>query len=144
MNDKFKNLNEYKAPNEIASSFVISEKSKFIYVTNAKVATTDTKLSLWAYEMGDPSLKNVKKNSEAHVISRDYFNSILDYDDPSTLLASPDYFTFSIVRNPDSRLLSAYLDKISRPTSPIRKAVLPNLRLEGEDPVDLHSPRCFR
>lgn len=94
----------------------VSEKSKFVYVENPKVASTTT-LRLLA-EKEDAIA--AAKMSNPHDKANSPLLNLRDFalEKQSDLLFSEDYFRFTMLRNPYSRLLSAYISKIERNLKP--------------------------
>lgn len=106
-----------------------SKKYRYIYVETPKVACTTIKRTLQNAEVeGDPSVFPIKvherKNSPIPMVGDDLPGF-------KNLLANPNTFTFCFVRNPFTRVLSCYLDKMVR-TVFERNRLAPTLNL----PVD--------
>lgn len=91
-----------------------SKKYQLIYVETPKVGCTTIKQILQYADYGfDDSALKLKDHDQLHDRSLSPLNA--PSDDPEIFLqclSSNDYFVFSFVRNPFSRVLSAYLDKI--------------------------------
>ncbi|WP_160153824.1 sulfotransferase family 2 domain-containing protein [Microbulbifer sp. ALW1] len=79
-----------------------SPSAKLIYWQNPKVACSSIKKSLWKLEKGqEPENVHIRRESPFPYLSDLGVNA-------------PEYDFFTIVRNPYSRVLSAYLDKIGK------------------------------
>lgn len=93
----------------------ISLKHKYVYVENPKVACTTIKDLLHKHELGLLYDKFGPKP-----IHRDSFGSPmikpfqLSDRELKHVLSSPEFFKFTFVRDPYSRLLSCYLEKVKR------------------------------
>ncbi|MEL6957337.1 MAG: sulfotransferase family protein [Pseudomonadota bacterium] len=100
------------APGPLARALHLSARYGVLYVNNPKVACSTIKLSLQRAERGDPSFT---PKPSVHSHSASPLLTFADFDPPdqalSTALAKTP-FVFSFVRNPFSRLISAYLNKI--------------------------------
>ncbi len=105
---------------EFNYAFNLSLKNRYVYVENAKSACTTLKsiLGEWEFagcDLGADIPRLFFDNVHVNVIGTPFvkpfqlgesvFNEILD---------SSAYYRFSFVRNPYTRLLSAYLDKVVR------------------------------
>lgn len=105
---------------EFNYAYSISLVSKFIYIENAKSACTTIKSSLGAAELlrtglgkgfAERFLNNVHTNIlgtpfvKPFQMGRHYFDDVL---------LNPRYTIFTFVKNPYTRILSAYLDKVVR------------------------------
>ncbi len=87
-----------------------SKKHKFVYVETPKVACSTIKRVLQLIEVdGDQSRlpKNVHDRGNSPLATP--FNIGVD---PDRLFSGDEYFRFAFVRNPYTRILSAYLDKM--------------------------------
>lgn len=87
----------------------VSTNHRFIWVANAKVASTATGTTLC--QLDDIDLK------DGNVWESENIPKLRDFTTPKILamLSSPDWFRFCFVRNPYTRLFSAYKSKISDP-----------------------------
>jgi len=89
----------------------ISIKNKYVYMETPKVACSTIKKCLHLMEFGGtiPSEYGCIHNKRQSPL---YGLLDFDNDDIINLFDGDDYFRFSFVRNPFTRVLSAYLDKI--------------------------------
>jgi hypothetical protein len=107
----------------------ISHKSQFIYFRIPKAANSTIIRTLYAYENNHNTDDYVSRTVKKHYYSR-----------PSSLSRSElkkveqSYFKFTFVRNPLTRLASAYLDKIVNNTRP-KKCVANYLDRPLEAPI---------
>ncbi len=87
----------------------VSTNHRFIWVANAKVASTTTGTALCRLDDIDLKDGNVWESENVPKLS--------DFTTPETLemLSSQDWFRFCFVRNPYTRLFSAYKSKIGNP-----------------------------
>lgn len=96
-------------PAQYLKSFHVSPKFGLVYVNNPKVACSTIKLTLQRAELGDPAY-------EPKTTMHDHRNSPMltfpDLTQERIEAALADSFVFSFVRNPFTRLRSAYLNKI--------------------------------
>lgn len=117
----------------------ISLRYKYIYVETPKVGCSTIKDTLQRIELDYPEL--IRDDFED--IHRRGFSPLLcpsqtcDFD---RLLQNPEYFSFCFVRNPYTRLLSGYLDKIVKSKSH-KKNILVAL---DKDPEDLSKEITFQ
>lgn len=90
----------------------ISRKHKYVYFETPKVACSTIKLTLQSIEgktLSDSKDLHVKEKSS---LLSPFGLSPLEF---TKCLRSNDYFRFSFVRNPITRVLAAYLNKIDHP-----------------------------
>lgn len=90
----------------------ISLKNKYIYIETPKVACSTVKITLQDFEIEQKSLSQ----KDFEVIHDRAFSPLLkvqQIENFNSFFHRPDYFKFCFVRNPYTRLLSAYLDKIA-------------------------------
>jgi len=90
----------------------ISLKFRYVFVEVPKVACSSIKLTLQRAELDDPAFQ--REDFEDLHLRR--FSPLLRPDQVGNLrrvLEAPDFVRFCFVRNPFTRLLSAYLDKIA-------------------------------
>lgn len=117
----------------------ISLKHKYIYVETPKVGCSTIKDTLQRMELDYPEL--VRDDFEdIHVREYSPLLSPAQTCGFDRLLLNPDYFVFCFTRNPYTRLLSAYLDKIVKNVK-LRKDILIAM---GEDPSELSKEISFR
>jgi hypothetical protein len=120
----------FKHPTDIVDYLVnVSEKFGYLYLANLKVASSSILGTLQLAEVGDDSSKvpqNVHERSESPLL-----NFKTSRFSPDEILNSERVFKFTYVRNPYSRVLSAYLDKIVRQPSE-RARLLPTLGFPAE------------
>lgn len=103
----------------------VSERFRYCYINNPKCASTGI---LRALQLAEVDGDDAKLPSDAHDRSQ---SPLLNFD---TCSAAPDevmtdFFVFSYVRNPYTRVLSAYIDKIEQ-EEPERIRLLPTLGLD--------------
>ncbi len=116
---------------EFDYSINISLRYRYIYVENAKVACSTIKLILQRMELDDPDyrpaeLLDLHTRLFSPLIRPAQVKSFRRY------VRRPDVVKFCFVRNPYTRLLSAWLDKIEN-NMPAKKEILRQL---GCDPQD--------
>lgn len=88
----------------------ISTKHKFVYIETPKVACSTIKKALQLIEVeGDISMIPEDVHDRDHSPLPNPTSPDIDL---GYVLTSPDYFRFSFVRNPFSRILATYLNKI--------------------------------
>jgi hypothetical protein len=102
----------------------VSDRFRYFYLANPKVASTGILRALQLAEVdGDrtrvPEFVHDRANSPILTISRSTFS-------PEEILGGPDFFRFTYVRNPFTRALSAYLEKIVQEDAE-RRRLLPTL-----------------
>ena len=110
----------------------ISLKYKYIYVETPKAGCSTIKDTLQRMELDYPEL--IRENFEdIHV--REYSPLIRPAQTCGfeRLLSDNDFFVFCFVRDPYTRLLSAYLDKIVKHKK-LRKDILISLGYDSSDP----------
>ena len=99
---------------EINQNFQISLLYKFLYVETAKVACSTIKSRLYPYILnGLLPPKEVHPGVFGSPFARPFQ---LPSDFNKRIISGDDFFRFTFVREPVERVLSAYLDKISRKT----------------------------
>jgi hypothetical protein len=124
-------LYAYMPRKEVFYSINISWKHKYVYLENPKVACGHIKRSLQRLELEgtDVLVRNVHDRLESPLL--------MVYQVPAEQLLEifngTGFFKFSFVRNPFTRILSAYLDKILRNQRHKRSVLL----ALGRDPHDL-------
>ena len=95
------------------SNWIINHKYKFIYCPILKVATTSmatTMLLLSDCRYKEEIIEAGDKTIRSYVFSHLKLSNYR-YQEARQFIDDPSYFKFTIVRNPWSRLVSAYLDK---------------------------------
>lgn len=83
-----------------------SPHANYIYLNNPKCGCSTVKYTLWGKEKDSGRIDYMPNQNQVHDIG--FWSHNYDFADPTRQHA----FTFSIVRNPFARILSAYLDKI--------------------------------
>jgi len=101
----------------------ISLKHKYIFVETPKVACSSIKLTLQRLEleMNDLRFDNFK---DVHIRNFSPLLQLSQIPKFEVYLKNKDFFKFCFVRNPYSRLLSCYLDKISTTKSLKEKQII--------------------
>lgn len=116
----------------------ISEQSSFIYFETAKVACSTIKKTLQDLEAEIagvdpmPEVRNIHRKRVSPLKSP----SIIGIERFLELLNNKNLFKFSFVRNPFSRVLSAYLDKIQKNT-PEREKIIQRLGMDSNAEITL-------
>ena len=116
----------------------ISLKYRYVYVENAKVACSTIKLMLQRMELDDADYRP----EELHDLHTRIFSPLArpaQVKSFSRYIKRPDVLKFCFVRNPYTRLLSAWLDKIEN-NMPAKKEILRRL---GYDPEAMSHPVSF-
>ena len=89
----------------------IDLKSKYVYVENPKVASSTVKRHLLRQQL--LTLPGAKTNPHPEIQQSPFVKPYqLGNDLLADILFGPEYYKFSFVRNPFSRVLSAFLDKV--------------------------------
>jgi len=130
-----------KLDQRLIISIFCSKSGLYCYVNLAKCACSTIKASLWdlEYSLGKYPEKAPRDAQYVHKIENTpYVNSIAANGN-----INPVCFTFTLVRNPYTRALSAYLDRIVRKVDP-RFSVQGDVTFEEflcmiskDDPIDL-------
>src|SRR5689334_14598047 len=89
----------------------ISQKYRYFYLATPKVACTTAILTLQKAELEDINVS--ADPPDVHDREHSPLLKPMQVGRLSALLESPEYFKFCFVRNPFTRLLSCYLDKIA-------------------------------
>ena len=94
---------------DYASRIIVSEVNKFVFCPVPKVANSNWKFLIRQVE-GFSDYANL---TLAHRSDLNGLRYLSDYsaDEVDRILSSPDFFKFAFVRDPYTRLVSAYLDK---------------------------------
>jgi hypothetical protein len=110
----------------------ISERYSYYYLANPKVASTGILRSLQSAEVdGDQSRLPEFVHDRSASPLRNFGSTTKSAEE---ILTSPHFFRFTYVRNPFSRILSAYIEKIETEESE-RERLLPTLGLpSGKTP----------
>lgn len=109
----------------------LSANFRYLYVATPKVGFTKIKKLLYEAEQGRP----VKDEFVLHdPVFSPLLEPIDDIDILNTALASPDWFRFCFVRNPFTRLISCYIQKIVS-SGEQRQRLLPVLGLAPDAPT---------
>ncbi|MCB1119917.1 MAG: sulfotransferase family 2 domain-containing protein [Verrucomicrobiae bacterium] len=123
--DNTKFLTDPLGYHDLIFSILISLNYKYVYVATPKVANSTIKYSLIRLEL-DSSDFRFQKGENPH--KRQYWPLLSPLSVPTfkEIVFSDEYFNFSFVRNPYSRLLASYLDKICR-NQPEKRSILKTL-----------------
>lgn len=116
----------------------VSLKHKYIFVETAKVACSTIKLTLQRLELEDPNFER-KDFEDLHIREYSPLIKLQQLANFESYFKRDDFYIFCFVRNPYTRLLSCYLDKIYKPTH-FKKAVLKGM---GLDENDINHPVSF-
>ncbi|WND03343.1 sulfotransferase family protein [Temperatibacter marinus] len=112
-----------------------SKKLKIIYLALPKVASSSIIRFLQLNETnGDGSVFNFKPHDK---INSPLLSPSDNFDGFKSLVADPDCFLFTFVRNPYDRVLSGYLEKIAKASNRHDPRVL-KLGLDGVDIPSFH------
>ena len=103
----------YVGSDEFEYDINISLRHKYVYVETAKVGCSTIKDTLQRLELDYPEMlrddfEDIHRRKYSPLISPSQTCGL------DRLLQNPDFFIFCFVRNPYTRLLSVYLDKIVR------------------------------
>jgi hypothetical protein len=125
-------------PSTFIYSCNISLRFRYVFIEVPKVACSSIKLTLQRAELDDPTFQ--REDFEDLHLRR--FSPLLRPDQVGNLrrlLEAPDFVRFCFVRNPFTRLLSCYLDKIVG-NRPQKQSVLRQL---GRFTQDMDAPVTF-
>jgi len=115
-------------PQEVCSFIHISLRHRYLYYATSKVACSTIKSTLIRLEIGDEALGP----TEVHLRDRSPLLTPVQAGSLPRLLADPGVLKFTFVRNPFTRVLSAYLEKM-RGDKPHKHLILRQLgRFDGE------------
>lgn len=103
-------LSEVLKPALIDHVIHVSLQNRYVYVSTPKVACSSVKLTLQQIELGMPELS--LEGGLAHSREMGPFLRPSQLANFEESLHGGDFFCFVFVRNPYTRLLSAYLDKM--------------------------------
>jgi len=128
--EKNKKSTDYLVWAEFNYAVNISLRYKYVFVETPKVACSTIKHTLQKLELGDPDLlwdefEDIHVRDLSPLLKPSQVNI-------TTIIDSSDYFKFCFVRNPYTRLLSAYLEKIKGNKSQ-KKRILAQLGYNLED-----------
>ena len=127
------------SPTQLRNTLNISKRHRYVYIDNPKAGSSSLKSALVALELG-VSVDSLH-HRQFHSASQSPFARLDDFvtADPIRSLVSDGYFFFTMVRDPLTRLVSAYRSKIEKNTK--HKAQI--LSRMGLDPADLTQPVSF-
>jgi len=100
-------------PGDFHNNLLISPRYNYVFANNPKVACTTTRKLLIDAEFGEVRSFAERSGTLHYNNFLPFFNAWQMGDFPS-FLADPEVFKFCFVRNPYTRLLSGYLDKVVR------------------------------
>lgn len=110
-NTKLFNLKKMFGSNALNVAINIDLKNSYVYVENPKVASSTVKRHLMRQQL--LTLPGAKTNPHPEIQQSPFVKPYqLGNDQLGEILFGPGYYKFSFVRNPFSRVLSAFLDKI--------------------------------
>ena len=109
----------------------VSLKYKYIFIETAKVACSTIKLTLQRLELEDPYFER-EDFEDLHLREYSPLIKLQQLPNFESYLERDDFYIFCFVRNPYTRLLSCYLDKINKPTN-FKKMVLKSMGLNEND-----------
>ena len=115
----------------------ISPRYHYVYMATPKVACSFIKGCLQRLELGDRTFS--RPGEDVHVRSYSPLLSPIQIGSFAKVRADSRFFKFCFIRNPFTRVLSAYLDKIVR-NKPQKVSVLRSL---GKDESALNEPISF-
>ncbi|HEY9295004.1 MAG TPA: sulfotransferase family 2 domain-containing protein, partial [Phormidium sp.] len=119
-------------------SIHISLKHKYLYVDTPKVGCSTIKLTLQRLELEDSQFSR-DDFEEIHLRKFSPLLMPIQVGNLDAFINRADIFKFCFVRNPYTRVLSCYLDKIAAP-HPVKTQILRQL---GRDYTDLHTKVSF-
>ena len=109
----------------------ISLKYNYLYISNPKVACSTIKRTLQKLELNDPEFENVHDRDFSPLLRPSQVKNL------ERFIQRQQPFTFTFVRNPYTRLLSAYIDKIQGRTGILTKLLDFIQQKYGETYTDL-------
>lgn len=129
---ELKNVNKHLRIEDLIYSINISLRNKYIYVETPKVGCSTIKKMLIQGEYG----KKINFTDPAYIHLREFspLLNIKQVDNFSEFVKRGDMFKFCFVRNPYTRILSAYLDRIKSNKPKKRQIIIQNANryLSGE------------
>ncbi len=133
--DFFDTLSKYAkftSLEEMNYAVYVSLKYKYVFVETAKVACSSIKLTLQGLELED---KNFTREVFQDVHDRQFSPLLRLQQVPGfeKLLQGDEFFRFCFVRNPYTRVLSAYLDKIAGNSMREKSKILSQLGYDMRD-----------
>ncbi|MGD1898123.1 MAG: sulfotransferase family 2 domain-containing protein [Phormidesmis sp.] len=140
LTEKIKKSYKYLPKAAFNYSVNISEKSSFIYIETAKVACSTIKRTLQDLEtevLGLPPMpvvRNVHKKPESPLLSPDD----IGLDNFCEMLKDAHILKFAFVRNPYTRALSAYLDKIKKESAE-REKIAKRLNVSSDTDISFET-----
>jgi hypothetical protein len=129
--------------NRLEYALLISSKHKFIYLDNPKTGCSSIKASLIELEyrntINEFKISTVCDGNNQRLIHNraeipfQSLSAFKQHSDPLGYLIQQQYYVFSLVRNPYTRIISAYYNKIMG-NKPLKQKIL---RLLYNQPQDL-------
>nr|WP_321454325.1 sulfotransferase family 2 domain-containing protein [uncultured Cohaesibacter sp.] len=138
----FQRCNERLGPQQMNYNFSVSLKNKYIFCEVAKSGCSAVKKELWRQElMGVPlpeqfvkAHRNPHAPFEQHLLIKPFQLGQTGFND---LVRDPSVVKWAVVRNPYSRALSGYLDKVCR-NEPQFRNLAPNIaKLRGTEAAEV-------
>ena len=128
-------VKKHKAWQEFQDQTNISLRNRYVYFAIGKVANSTIKHCLFEVEYEDQPREALSLFDKRASPLLSPFQ--LRDEDFLNIINGREFFKFAIVRNPFSRLLSCYLDRIRTRSSPPSRAIRRYIRAQGGEPNPL-------